>query len=265
MSIRISGNKVSLRRTANLPSSYANFTVCLFAKLATARATHTANLLYTQTTAGEHAEQILVKGGSGLALIGADSYESTATPTIATLTAGGASGSNWFFTAMRGSAAGAGGLKFYHRPVGGSMVDQTIVNSPGAAGVGVMQLGDSPFDPGAFGVEAWWFDGYIAHAKVYNRALSDAEVLAESGQASPVSTAELLSYHAFTADAIADALVAQQGTGSFFAFTTAPSMSTDNPVLVANPTYSGTVTLPGLLTLQAEGVPPVLSRLLSRR
>jgi hypothetical protein len=265
MSVRISGNKISLRRTTNLPTSYADFTVCLFAKLDTAHSTYTSNLVYSQDASGANAEQILVKGGSGLALIGADSYESNLTSTIATLTAGGASGDNWFFAAMRGSAAGAAGLKFYHRPVGGSMSDQTLTNTPGAAAMVALQIGDAPFNPGQFGVDAWWFDGYIAHVKVYSRALSDAEVLAESGQASPVSTTGLLSYHAFTAAALADALDPQQGTGSFVAYTSDPAMSTDNPVLVANPTFSGTVTLPGSLVLQSQGVPPVFFRTFMRK
>ena len=261
MSVRISGNKIALLRTANLPSSYTNFTICLFAKLATAQPTYTSNIIYSQDTGGANAESLLVKGGSGLALVGADSYESTLTPTIATLTAGGASGSNWFFAAMRGSAAGANGLKFYHRPVGGSMSSQLLTNTPGTSAMEYLLLGDAPFDPGAFGVAAWWFDGYIAHVKVYNRVLSDAEVLTESGQASPVSTTNLMSYHAFTSSVLADALVPQQGTGAFVANTSNPSMSTDNPNLVANPTYSGSVTLPGILTINGGGAPPVFSRL----
>lgn len=266
MSLRISGDKLALRRTANLPASFANFTICLFAKLGTARSTFTSNLLYTQVDApSTRAEQILVKGGSGLALIGADSYEANVTSTVATLTAGGASGVNWFFTAMRGAAAGAGGLRFYHKPISGSIVNQSITNSPGAHPMTVMQLGDAPFAAGDFGVPGWWFDGYIAHVKIYDRALSDAEVETEAGQGSPVSTAGLLSYHAFTAAAVADALLPQQGTGSFSAWTSNPTMSTDNPDIAANPAYSGTVTIPGKLILAAGGGSPLFSRLLSMR
>jgi len=266
MSLRINANKTALRRTTNLPTSFAAFTMIACVKLAVARPTHNAHVLYMQNTDTSHAESLQIRGSLGTDLVATDSYESTISAAAATLTAGAASGAGWVGVALRGSAAGAGGLQVYHKPVGsGSLVSQAITNSPGASGFESLIVGDAPFAPGDFGVDAWWSDVYIAHLKVYNRALSDAEITAEMGQGAPVSTTDRISYHSFEDDDIAVAVVPNQGSGTFSYFNSAPSMSTDMPVFSVTPTLTLTDTLPtadeGAAT--APGAPTLLTAVVS--
>lgn len=245
MSLRITGNKLSLRRTTALPTSFAAFTIIMYTKLAVARPTHNAHLLYAQTPGGSIAQALQLRGVSGTELRAADNYESTLSASAGTLPAGLASGQGWFGTALRGTAAGAGGMQALHKPVGtGSLSVQAVANTAGASAWDSLQVGDAPFAPGEFGVAAWWTDCFIAHLKIYNRALSDAEVTAEMNQAAPASTTGLLSYHSFAAAAIGDALAPQQGSGTFSVFTSAPSMSPDMPVFSAVPTLTLTDNLP---------------------
>lgn len=266
MSIRISGNKLAIGRTVNLPTSHANFTICLFAKLATAHSTYHSHIAYTQSTGGSHAQSIQVRGGGGLSLIGTDSYESNESSVIATLTDGAASGEGWFFTALRGNAAGADGMKVYHKPVvGGSMASATFFNSPGSAGFDALRFGDAPFDPGQFGIDAWWFDGYIAGLKIYNSSLSDAAVAAEAAQLAVADGTNLISYHAFSSMTLATALAPTSGSGTFSAFTSDPTTSADNPVFATNPVYSGSVQLPNELVIVTTGAPPPITQFFLRR
>ena len=259
MSIRISGDKLAIRRTTDLPAAFDDFTVTLCVKLQTARPTHVAHMIYAQSTGGAHAEAVFAGGAAGLSVLGADSYQSTVSAELGQLVAGGSAGENWYFVAMRGSAAGAGGLKFYFKPVvGGVMQTQTITNSPGAAGWSFLILGDAPFDLGAFGTAAWWFDGYLAHCKVYDRALSDAEVSAEAAQGTVASATDLISYHSFSSMTLATALTPDSGSGAFTAFQSNPTTSADNPVFASNPVYSGTAQIPGGLSVVGSGAPQII-------
>jgi hypothetical protein len=125
-------------------------------------------------------------------------------------------------------------------------------------------FGDAPFAPEAYGVPFWFFDGFIAHIKIWDRALSDAEIDAEATQGAPVSTTDRISYHTLTEVDLATCLTPQQGTGDFVAYTSNPAVNADNPVFAANPVYSGAITLPGVLNIASGGAPPVLTRFLRR-
>jgi hypothetical protein len=232
MSIRFSGDKQALRRTANLPTSHAAFTILGFAKLANAQAGNSSKIVYTQDPGGFNAETLQVDGGTALRVV--DSWGSNPSTDIATLAAGGASGVGWFGFALVGTAAGASGLKGAHKPVSsGTYTTRTVTNSPGAAGFEALQFGDSPV------AGANWFDGLIAHLKIYDRALSDAEIQAEFAQGAPASSTGLISYHSFSDPTLATALIPDSGAGAFTIPTNNPSTSTDNPVFAAPPTLTG--------------------------
>jgi hypothetical protein len=237
MSIRFTGDKTALRRTTSLPSAHNAFTLCGFAKLLTAAPSRQSTIAYTQNASGSSAETALLGGTSGTGLRAGDNYNSTFSPDAASVTAGGAAGANWFFWALVGVGSGAGGLRIYHRPLSsGSLTYQSVANTSNADAFSALQFGDSPFGT------TFWLDGLLAHLKIYNRALSDADLLAEAGQGAPVSTTALLSYHAFSNATIGTAVAPDQGTGTFGYSSSAPSTSTDMPVF--SPILSGLDTLP---------------------
>lgn len=243
MSIRFTGNQQQLRRTANLPSASSAFTICGFAKLAVARTSAEAHIVYTQSSTS--AETLLFDGATGLDLRGGTNYNVSKTPVVASVTAGAASGSGWFFFSLRGISASV--LSASHKPVGsGLLLHQTTTNLSGNAAMDILQLGDTP----DFGIPLW-LNGHIAHVRVYNRTLSDSELLAESASAAPVSTTNLLSYHSFVGADVASVLAPTSGTGTFSLPSGSPSISSDNPSFVTytNPTLTLADTLP------ATGVP----------
>lgn len=254
MSVYINGDKKSLRRTVNLPTSCAAFTVCGFVKAVSGQTSpQEPHLLYVQDSDGANAETLYLGGTGNLQLFGADSYGTNNTAAAGTLTAGGGSGANWYFVGLRGTAAGAGGLKATFKPVGsGSMVHQTTTNSPGTKAVSAIQIGDLPFG------STYWADALYAHWMVYDRALSDAEMSTQAGQAAPANTTNLISYHSFSGTDVNAAMVPTTGSGTFSFFNSAPLMSTDNPVFSGNPVYSGSLNLPTAQVLAYSGIPPVL-------
>lgn len=254
MSIRINGDKEALRRTTSLPTSHAAFTICACFKLEAGSGTREAHLMYTQNTGAAHAESLFLTGSGGTTLRGADSYGTTSTADVANVPSGGADGTNWFFAALVGVGSGANGLRAYHKPIGsGSLTFQSVTNSPGTSGFEVIQFGDLPFGT------TYWFDGYIAHLKVYNRALSDAELAAEAASAAPVTTADLLSYHSFSSGTLATALAPDQGSGTFTTFTSDPTTDADMPVFTVTPTLSLMDTLPASAGLVRPGAPTILT------
>jgi hypothetical protein len=145
------------------------------------------------------------------------------------------------------------------------MSSATLTNTPGANAWEAVLFGDSQIAAGAFGVPFRFFDGYIAHIKIWDRALSDAEVAAEATQGAPVSTTDRISYHTLTEVDLATCLTPQQGTGDFVAYTGNPTVSADNPVFATNPVMSGSVTLPSELVVATAGVPMMIYRTLFRR
>ena len=236
MSIRFTGDKTALRRTANLPSAHNAFTLCGFSKLLAAAPARQATLAYTQNASAASAETALLGGAFGTALRAGDNYNSTFSADVATVTAGGAAGANWFFWALVGVGSGAGGLRLYHKPVGsGSLAYQAVTNSSNADAFSAIQFGDIPIGATS------WLDGLLAHLKIYNRALSDAELATEAAQAAPASSTSLISYHSFSAAAISTAVLPDQGAGTFGYQTAAPTTSADMPVFA--PTLTGTDSL----------------------
>lgn len=253
MSVRFTGDKTALRRTVNLPAAHSAFTVCGFAKLLVAATTRSAHIVYTQSPSSS--ETVQLASGTGTSLRATDDYGGSTSAEAAAVVAGGSDGDNWFFFALVGTAAGANGLRLYHRVVGGAAPTYVLLtNTPGAAQFDVLQLGDAPFG------STNWFDGLLAHLKVYDRALSESEIAAESGQGAPVSSASLISYHSFSNATIGTAVVPDTGTGTFGYFTVAPSTSTDMPVFAATPTLSGEDTLPAA---GGDTPPPALPPTLS--
>lgn len=253
MSVRFTGDKTALRRTVNLPAAHSAFTVCGFAKLLVAATTRSAHIVYTQSPSSSETVQLV--SGTGTSLRATDDYGGSTSAEVAAVVAGGSEGDNWFFFALVGTAAGANGLRLYHRVVGGAAPTYVLLNNtPGTAQFDVLQLGDAPFG------STNWLDGLIAHLKVYDRALSESEVAAESGQGAPVSSTGLISYHSFSNSTIGTAVVPDTGTGTFGYFTSAPSTSTDMPVFSVTPTLSGEDTLPeGGGVAPPPANPPTLS------
>ena len=251
MSIRFNGDKQALIRNTNLPTAFSAFTICGFAKMLTVPpAGGDAYLAYMQsayTCGADHGENIYIAGSGVNALRIADNWGANISPNIASVTAGGATGANWFFFATVGSASGAGGLTGYYAPVSptNALSLQALPNTPGTKAFAEVRLGDTPFALGEFGIASWFFNGLMAHVCFYDRALNTTELLNQSRQAAPISSTNLISYHAFNLSTVADNYTATTGAGLFFVGTNSPSTSTDMPVFTAAaPTLSGFDTLP---------------------
>jgi hypothetical protein len=246
MSLRITGDKEAIGRNTNLPASSSAMTVCVFAKMLVAHATYTPFLMFFQGGGGSWGNEVSLNASSEVKA--ANEWGTNETAPVTALTAAGASGTNWTFVAYRTNGVGSTGLKCFARPLSGSMVSQTTANTYSTT-LDDMRIGDAPFSPGQFGVPFWFFDGLLAHIKIFDRALSDEEVLAESQQAAPATTTGLISYHSFVGSDVAAAMNPTQGTGAFVYRYSAPSMSTDDPTFVApvtDPTLSGSDTLPSI-------------------
>lgn len=246
MSIKFTGNKTALRRTANLPTAHNDFTICGFAKLLTAASDRIATIAYTQNVVGDSAET-LVLGGDGTKVRGGDDYGGSFSSDVATVTAGGSSGANWFFFALVGVGTGSTGLRAYHSTIAGTPTYQALNNKAGTSGFSALQFGDLPYG------STFWFDGLLAHLKIFDRALSDVELQAEAGRGDPASSTDLISYHSFSSGTLATALVPDTGSGTFDVFTSDPSTDADMPVFSSGPTLSGTDTLP-----KRDGVAPAV-------
>lgn len=248
MSIRFTGDKTAARRITNLPTAHNAFTICGFAKLLVAGTAREATILYTQNASSSSAQTASLATGAGTSLRAGDNYGGTFSSGVATVTAGGASGANWFFFAMVGLGSGANGMRVYHGAVSGTPTYVAHTNTGGTEGFEAIQLGDLPY-----GTDGW-FDGLIAHLKVYDRVLSDADLLAEAGRGDPASSTNLISYHSFSNATLATALLPDTGSGAFYAFTSNPTTSTDMPVFsTTGPTLTGDDTLP-----QLSGVAPTI-------
>ena len=237
MSIKFTGNKTAIRRLSNLPTAHNDFTICGFAKLLTAAPSRVATIAYTQTTVGDSSET-LVLGGDGTKVRGGDDYGGSYSSDVATVTAGGSSGANWFFFALVGVGTGSTGLRAYHATIGGTPTYQALNNRAGTSGFSVIQFGDLPY-----GTDGW-FDGLLAHLKVFDRTLSDVELQAEAARGDPASSSSLISYHEFPDGLLATALAPTTGSGTFEGFTSNPTTDADMPVFTTGPTLSGADTLP---------------------
>lgn len=235
MSLRITGSLTGIRRIANLPADGTDYTITFNFKLLTVHATYNAYLAYTQAAGGANAQVLRAAGSTALRV--SDDYEGNTSSDIATISAAGASGTNWNFGALRASGAGAGGLRGYHKPIGsGSLVYQSVANSNGTDDPEAIILGRAPFAAGDFGVDDWFFDGLLQNIAVYNRALTDLELAAAATQAAPVTDVPggLISYHDFPDSGdVAAAMAPTTGSGTWSYFTDAPSLSADEPVFGA--------------------------------
>ncbi len=236
MSIRVAAPDQHLILTSGIPTSSTSFTIAGFAKLQTAHPTYYGVLAALLSSGDSRVHQAVVYNPStGLDLYASNDYDTTVSAVAGTLSAGAASGSGWFFFALIGSASGAGGLRIVYRPVGGSLSYQDTDNSGwSGAAIAALRLGRNTLAAPSFGNDEYLFDGFYAHVKRWDVALSLSEITAESLYAAPVRTSNLLGYTKMESLTLATALAPDQGTGTF-TYTSAPSTSSDMPPVAASP------------------------------
>lgn len=242
MSIRLSqyGNRL-LRASGTLVSSLQNFTARGFAKLSTAPVgSDYAYIFYVQGAGGSSNIALYIDSSGNFK--GNINYGGGDTGTIGTMVAGGASGENWYYFAVTSNGSGAGSLNVYFMPVGGaSLSSAALAYSSSSNTVDVMSLG-SAFPDGTFGSRS--FNGWLAGVRLTNGVLTPAQLLADARQLPPSVTTNLLSSHEFQGSDLTAALQPNQGTGAWVVQEVAPTMSSDNPVLIVGPTLTGLDTLP---------------------
>lgn len=139
-------------------------------------------------------------------------------------------GTGWFGFVLTGDASGAGGLKLYHKPVGsGSVSVQSMTNTSFTPAE--VRFGDNGTTPPSNGFTEFFFDGYLAHLKIGNGAMTALEAAQELLFATPVKTSGLISYHPLTGSDLAAAMTPLQGSGTLAYPDQTPDISADNPTL----------------------------------
>ena len=253
MSLLFQGYHKGIRRfagggTPNMPSAFSTFTICGFAKLIDGPSIGGNTLLSFMDSVGNSGSDISI--GTSNDLRASTGWGAHTSDSVATITEGGSSGANWFFWGLRFNGFGNNTRLYFRSLSGGTIVYVDVEHdSFGSPSWGGLLLGRHLFNgPSPSADEdtynTYSLNGYLAHIKWYNSSLSDAEVNAESYSLAPVLTTNLLSYHTFDESTLSACYEAQQGSGTWEVFDSAPSLSTDNPTLTTWPTLGGTDTLP---------------------
>ncbi|MEU3161787.1 LamG-like jellyroll fold domain-containing protein [Streptomyces griseoincarnatus] len=149
----------------------------------------------------------------------------------------------WRMVAVTISGTGASGGRMYTRTVGGSTNMTTGQVSGGSTPDGITLFGRSPSD------SSEWFNGSLAHVRVWSAVLSQSEIEAEWNSTTPVRTTNLWASWPLTTD-----LTDTSGNGrALSAGTTALTVEDDPPISGGtNVTGSGAAAF-GALTGTAAG------------
>lgn len=231
MSLRqiVYGNRVSFSPVSSVPAA-SSFTYCLFFKVDTlpAIATDQAYIVYNQTLTGTNGSgvgnQVIVSGLGDVWL--QTEWGSKLSPIVGRITAGGSALANWYFLAWRGNGSGTTAQNVSLMPVGATTLATASVGFAAGTEVNTLILGTA-FADGEFGTRT--MNGYIAHFRIFNRPLSDAELLVEAARPDPIASGAT-SYFAFL-----NSLSATSGSGTFNAMEVAPGYSADVPRVLASP------------------------------
>jgi hypothetical protein len=184
MAVRFDAGTDVYTATTGLPSSSTVWSMTMWALMAVNRATYCGFLDMPQTTGADAATwQYPGVGGNGTTIIGAFSDATEISSPAVDMTVG-----TWFRIALiRASATSA---TLYRGAFGSPLTATTdaamstnITGTPAKLWLG----GDS--------YSAEWWNGRLANVKLYNAALTQAEVETELGQYVPVRTANLLRWH----------------------------------------------------------------------
>lgn len=240
MSLRLSVYGNRLLKSSGLLTSQTAFTWIAFVKInALPPAT---NYAYILTVTGGGLTSSVYIDDAGYIRGNAENSTADTGRIGASVAVGGAAGANQFAIIWRGTGTGSGAMRVSIAPVNGAgLTTLSMAFGGGSPTPAQMSIG-SPFADGAFGSRT--FDGYISHSKVWNRSLSDVEVVAELSSGAPVASGAAL-YNSFT-DAMPGALTPSIGSGAWVQQEVAPTISADNPVFVppGTPAAGGSDTLP---------------------
>lgn len=174
MAVRLDASGDYLLRTAALPTSTA-FTICGWAVLAANRGDSTTfAALESGTSSAARTHALYASGGNSLRAFSSIAQE---TAVIATLVVG-----EPFFFALVGNGAGGTGISGYHRAANSNTLNGASITGDTFT-TGALFLGNNSYME--------WLNGSVWNAKVWDRALSASELLAESYFARPQFTTGL--------------------------------------------------------------------------
>jgi hypothetical protein len=184
MAVRFDATTDAYTATTGLPTSSNTWSVTLWAQLLVDQNTYNGFFDLPQTTGASAATwQYAGVGANGTTIIGAFSDATEISSPAVDMVVG-----SWFRVAL--TRASATSATLYRAAPGNALtVTTNAAMSTNITGTPAkLWLGSDSYP-------AEWFNGRIANFKLYNAALTQAEVEAELAQYVPVRTANLLRWH----------------------------------------------------------------------
>lgn len=197
MAIRFDSGGECLLRSSNLPASTA-FTACgWFNKRGSGGTTLSTIAIIVPSSGGGYIGAYSTVGGSKFGI---------QTDTSAGMVSGGAVTDNqWYFVAMSGAGTGATDAKLRYAAHGASSLT-TVANNGSSFTSAYLVVGMNNAE--------YWGNQTVAGWKVFDRALTDAELLNEMYRLTPASTTNLNSWSPMFHSTVADAAKDYSGNGN---------------------------------------------------
>ncbi len=189
MALRLDAQADTLQRTANLPASSTAVTLCGWFRRRGSGGTNELLVAIAESPGGPAIVAYIGLGGTPAFTLFTPAHG-------APVTGGSITTDTWYFLALSGQGTGATDAKLRHAALGATSLT-TISATNASFTPGLVQFG--------FDDAGQWPNAALAGWKLYDRVLTDAELLAEMNRLRPASTTNLNAWWPMVADVAATA------------------------------------------------------------